>query len=68
MPFRSVVFLGHPKSLDEYEFDRDIGDIVTSCVYNVSYLGITGQVRFERSGDPMRNIKIEQIQGRYLNK
>ena len=55
---------GHPKSLHEFEFDRDIGDIVTACVYNVSFLGITGQVKFERSGDPMRNIKIDQIQGK----
>ena len=42
--------------------DKDIGDIVTACVYNVSFLGITGQVKFAESGDPLRNIKIDQIQ------
>lgn len=57
-------FPGHPKTLVEFNYtDEDIGNIVTACVYNVSFLGITGQVKFERSGDPMRNIKIDQIQG-----
>ena len=59
--------LGHPKSLEDFEYsDRDIGDIITSCVYNVSFLGVSGQVKFERTGDPMKNIKIEQIQGKHL--
>ena len=60
----SVIFIGHPKSVDQFEFsDSDIGDLVTACVYNVSFLGVTGQVKFERSGDPMRNIKIDQVRG-----
>ena len=55
---------GHPKSVSDFEFsDSDIGDIVTACVHNVSFIGVTGQVKFDISGDPMRNIKIDQVQG-----
>ena len=66
--YQNPFSLGYPKSLEDFEYsDRDIGDIITSCVYNVSFLGVSGQVKFERTGDPMKNIKIEQIQGKHLS-
>ena len=61
------VFSGHPKSLDEFEYsDSDIADIMTACMYNVSFLGITGQVKFDVSGEIQKNIRIEQVQGKEM--
>ena len=61
------VFSGHPKSLDEFEYsDGDIADIMTACMYNVSFLGITGQVKFDVSGEIQKNIRIEQVQGKEM--
>lgn len=53
--------------MDEFEYsDIDIGDIVTSCTNNVSFLGITGQVKFDRDGQIRKNVRIEQVQGNAL--
>ena len=35
-----------------------------SCLYNVSTVGIIGNIAFGQGADPIRNIKIERIQGR----
>ena len=59
---------GHVKSLDQFEYaDSDIADIITSCTSNLSFLGLTGQVQFDSSGDPTKNIKIDQIQGKCIH-
>ena len=59
-------FSGHNKSLDEFSYsDVDIGDIMTSCTRNVSYLGLSGHVEFDSTGEPTKNVKIDQIQSKY---
>ena len=56
--------VGHPKTIDEFEYsDGDIGDIMTACASNTTFLGISGLVKFEKTGDPMKNIRLDQIQG-----
>ena len=35
-----------------------------SCLYNVSMVGIIGNIAFGQGADPIRNVKIERIQGR----
>ena len=58
---------GHSQSLDQFSYsDRDIADITTSCTRNVSFLGITGQVKFDITGEPLKNVKVDQIQGLYV--
>ena len=62
------LFSGHNKSLDEFSYsDVDIGDIMTSCTRNVSYLGLSGHVEFDSSGEPRKNVKIDQIQSMYIS-
>ena len=61
-----MLFLGHPKSLDQFEYsDGDLGDIITSCTSNLSFLGVSGNVKFGSYGSPVKNIKLDQIQGKY---
>ena len=58
---------GHRKALHEFEYsDGDIGDLITACVYNLSFMGLTGGLSFDTTGEPLKNIKIEQIQGKRL--
>ena len=62
--FIPLFISGHPKSLDQFDYsDSDIADIVTSCTRNLSYLGISGKIKFGYYGNPMKTIKIDQIQG-----
>ena len=61
-----IHFPGHGKSLDEFAYsDVDIGDIMTSCTRNVSFLGLSGHVEFDSTGEPTKNVKIDQIQSKY---
>ena len=61
-------FTGHLKSLDEFTYkDSDINEIILSCMANVSMLGLTGSIDFEKGADPIKNVKIERIQGTYRN-
>ena len=60
------MFSGHLKSLDQFEYsDGDIGDIITSCTSNLSFLGVSGNVKFGYYGSPVKNIRLDQIQGLY---
>ena len=60
-----MFFLGHPKSLEQFEYsDGDLGDIITSCTSNLSFLGVSGNVKFGSYGSPVKNIKLDQIQGK----
>ena len=66
----NITDTGFIKSLDEFNYsDGHIGDIVTACFYNVTFLGVSGNIKFDptRGGDPMKNIKIDQIRGRWLH-
>ena len=56
--------LGHPKSLDTFSYsDSDINEVILSCMSNVSMTGITGSISFEEGADPIKDAKIERIQG-----
>ena len=39
---------------------------MTACASNVTFLGVSGLVKFEKSGDPMKNIRLDQIQGMFI--
>ena len=58
-------FQGHPKSLDQFTYkDSDINDVILSCVSNVSFSGVSGNVWFEQGYDPpIRDVYIERIEG-----
>ena len=63
--FNMVMFSGHSKNIEDFEYsDGDIGAIMTSCASNVTFLGVSGIVKFEKSGDPMKNIRLDQIRGK----
>ena len=59
-----IIFSGHPKTLDEFTYDdKDINDIIVECMSNTSMVGIQGSIAFGEGGDPIRNVKIERVQG-----
>ena len=59
-----IIFPGHPKTLDEFTYDdKDINDIIVECMSNTSMVGIQGSIAFGEGGDPIRNVKIERVQG-----
>ena len=52
--------------LNEFTYkDKDINEIVLSCLSNVSMVGIIGSIDFEDGADPIKNVHIERIQGMY---
>ena len=52
------------KTLDKFTYDDgDINDIILECMSNVSMLGVIGSISFEGGADPIKNVKIERIQG-----
>ena len=58
------IISGHPKTLNQFTYnDKDINDIILSCMSNVSMTGITGNIAFGEGSDPIKNVKIERIQG-----
>ena len=62
-----ILLPGHPKSLDEFTYeDSDINNVILSCMSNISITGIVGGVSFGKGADPIKNIKIERIQGKHL--
>ena len=64
---RSFSFKGYPKSLDEFTYkDLHINDIILSCAGNVSMKGIAGSIHFEQGADPVKNVRIQRIQGTLL--
>ena len=61
-----IFTIGHPKRLEDFQYsDKDIADIISSCLYNISFVGMLGHVKFERSGIPSKNVKLVQIQGNF---
>ena len=51
--------------LDEFFYeDRDINQMIMTCLSEVSMTGIIGSIYFEEGGDPIKNVKIERIQGK----
>ena len=67
--FRNYCFLltGHPKKLDEFTYeDSDINDIIMSCMSNVSFTGISGNIAFDQGSDPIKDVTIERIEGKTL--
>ena len=62
--FSYYINTGHLKTLNQFTYnDRDINDIILSCMSNVSMTGITGNIAFGEGSDPIKNVKIERIQG-----
>ena len=52
--------------LNEFTYkDNDINEIVSSCMSNVSMVGIIGSIYFKDGADPVKNVHIERIQGMY---
>ena len=41
-----------------------MADIITECVSNLSYVGMSGNIKFGDFGDPQKNIRLDQIQGK----
>ena len=59
------IFSGHPKSLDQFTYqDKDINDIILSCMSNVSLTGVSGRVLFENGIDPIKDCKVQRVQGK----
>ena len=53
--------------LDEFSYaDSDINEIIMSCISNISMIGITGSIYFENGADPVKDVRIERIQGKYF--
>ena len=62
--YNYVCLLGHNKSLDEFTYeDADINQMIFECVSNTSMKGVSGNVEFHNGPDPIKKVKIEQIQG-----
>ena len=59
------IFTGHPKTLDQFTYqDSDINDVIVSCISNISIIGIGGSIALGEGADPIKNVKIERIQGK----
>ena len=59
------MFAGHPKSLDQFTYqDSDINDAIVSCISNISITGIGGSIALGEGADPIKNVKMERIQGK----
>ena len=57
--------LGYNKTLDQFRYsDGDIGDIMKDCLASLNFMGVTGTVRFDETGEPLQNIRIQQVQGK----
>ena len=66
--FSYYINSGHLKTLNQFTYnDRDINDIILSCMSNVSMTGITGNIAFGEGSDPIKNVKIERIQGNFCS-
>ena len=56
---------GHPKSVDEFTYaDSDINDVIIACMSNISIIGLSGSLSFGEGADPIKNVKMERIQGK----
>ena len=66
LSFASLIyFAGYSKSIDEFTYqDSIINDVVLDCMSNISLTGVSGNIVFGEGADPIRNVRIEQIQGR----
>ena len=63
---RIVFISAYPKMLNEFTYkDNDINEIVSSCMSNVSMVGIIGSIYFKDGADPVKNVHVERIQGMY---
>ena len=57
--------VGSPKTIDQFDYsDGEMADMLTSCVRNLSFDGISGHIKFGYYGDPQKNIRLDQIQGK----
>ena len=45
--------------------DADINDVILSCISNMSLTGIVGSIAFGNGADPIKNVRLERIQGKY---
>ena len=53
--------------MDQFTYDdKDINDVILQCMANVSMTGIVGSISFGEGADPIKNVKIERIQGRHF--
>ena len=58
---------GSQKTINQFDYsDREMADIMTSCVSNISFVGISGNVQFGYYSDPEKNIRLDQIQGKII--
>ena len=56
---------GHTKTLGQFTYmDADINDVILSCISNMTITGIVGSIAFGNGADPIKNIRLERIQGR----
>lgn len=63
----SSIFSGHPKSLDQFTYaDSDINDVILSCMSNISIIGVSGRISYGEGADPIKNARIERIEGNIL--
>ena len=61
----NVSFKGHTKTLGQFTYiDADINDVILSCISNMSLTGIVGSIAFGNGADPIKNVRLERIQGR----
>ena len=61
----SYILIGYPKSLHEFTYqDSEINNVILSCMSNISITGIVGGISFGDGADPIKNVKIERIQGK----
>ena len=38
--------------------------MIVSCIFNISVTGIIGSIDFEEVDSPIKNVKIERLQGK----
>ena len=61
--------LGHPKSVDEFTYaDSDINDVILACMSNIATIGLSGSMPLGQGADPIKNVKMERIQGKMVLK
>lgn len=56
---------GSNKSLEDFTYtDTALGALIHSHMLNVSFQAMKGPVSFDKNGDPISYVTVEQIQGR----
>ena len=54
------------KSLNEFTYsDYDINEVILSCMANTSIDGLSGTLHFEHGADPIKDVRIQRIEGEY---